>query len=632
VRIVESNSETFLKVAQIVKQESDRRLSLSSLLKALGQKEQPEENIPRPLELWLGEEDPAKAIVLCFESLIKYWLAEEIRTNPGLEQKLESEGFPSMAAGTDSSGRRRQEGFAVHRLQDLFERIPELGGGTPRDLQPAIRAAIHSGAGARNSFLHSTRLEASLESRYVHIMYDACFVLALYLTNPGKLREILHTGDGRPQHGRIVLAESLQPKTESEKEREWLGQDFEAVAYAEGVDEGYILRTRAKPRRVKGRQPEAAHAEGPARTAVRPRPALTIAPADWGHDESLSKYLQYMRGTRGVRGLHSLLMGELVSDELRDALHERAQLEGYRGTREDVLLEVCVEEPDLVNFLVSEFARHQLRRAYEEKSGTKVESTAKAEEMAEEFLEILGFSRIGRMRGLRNCGDTVRRAEKKMKFSHELRDVAGCVSEAAKEIEFLVSSYVRFLSQAIFQKPPEVFFKENYWIESELEYSRASLGTAVRHLQQMMKHLSAGNISDQTVLERMGDLSLPPRSLPEGLVKISRLRNIFAHDKEQDLPKPSETRQRAAEFFAAAKKWLEFFGDGSETPLFPRVIRIEQINLDRWGRRTNMAVDDRGDSEKIFTDEILRPGALYFMHPLSNPTRVDPVLVQAGAL
>ena len=45
-----------------------------------------------------------------------------------------------------------------------------------------------------------------------------------------------------------------------------------------------------------------------------------------------------------------------------------------------------------------------------------------------------------------------------------------------------------------------------------------------------------------------------------------------------------------------------------------------------------MAVDDRGDSEKIFTDEILRPGALYFMHPLSNPTRVDPVLVQAGAL
>jgi hypothetical protein len=67
-------------------------------------------------------------------------------------------------------------------------------------------------------------------------------------------------------------------------------------------------------------------------------------------------------------------------------------------------------------------------------------------------------------------------------------------------------------------------------------------------------------------------------------------------------------------------------------PLFPRVIRIEQINMDRWGRRTNMAVDDRGDSEKIFTDEILRPGALYFMHPLSNPTRVDPVLVQAGAL
>jgi hypothetical protein len=148
----------------------------------------------------------------------------------------------------------------------------------------------------------------------------------------------------------------------------------------------------------------------------------------------------------------------------------------------------------------------------------------------------------------------------------------------------------------------------------------------------MMKHLSSGGIVDQTVLERMADLNLPPKVLPDGLGKISRLRNVFAHDKEQDLPKPSETRVRASEFFAVAEKWLEFFGDGTETPLFPRVIRIEQINMDRWGRRTNMAIDDRGDSEKIFTDEILRPGALYFMHPVSNPTRVDPVLVQAGAL
>jgi hypothetical protein len=147
-----------------------------------------------------------------------------------------------------------------------------------------------------------------------------------------------------------------------------------------------------------------------------------------------------------------------------------------------------------------------------------------------------------------------------------------------------------------------------------------------------MKYLSGGPISDQTVRERMRDISLPPRGLPEGLVKISKLRNVFAHDKEQDLPKPSETRQKAAEFFASAKKWLEFFGDGTEAPLFPKVIRIEQITMDRWGRRTNMAVDDSGDSEKIFTDEILRPGALYFMHPLSNPTRVDPVLVQTGAL
>jgi O-acetyl-ADP-ribose deacetylase (regulator of RNase III) len=411
VRVVESNREAFLKVAQIVKQESDRRLSLTSLLKALAQKEEAGKDDTTTLDLWLSEEDPAKAIALCFESLANQ-IPEEVKATPQLGEKR----------------------------------------GTPRDLQPAIRAAIHSGSGARNSFLHNASLEASLESRYVHIMYDACFVLSLYLTNPEKLREILHAGDGRLHQERTRTEESLYPKTEEEKQKEWLGEDFEAVARAEGVDEDYIARADSKPLRLKSLKSQAVLKEDSGCSS-------SIASDHGRHDDAHCKYLQYMRGTRGVRGLHSLLMGEMVSDEMRDALHERAQIEGYRGTREDVLLEVCVEEPDLVNFLVSEFARYQLRMAYEEKSGTKIDATVKAEEIAKDFLEILGFSKISRIRGLTTCADVVRRAGKKMKFSHEVRDIAGCVNEGAKEIEFLISSYIRFLTQAIFQKPPEVFLK-----------------------------------------------------------------------------------------------------------------------------------------------------------------------------
>ena len=34
--------------------------------------------------------------------------------------------------------------------------------------------------------------------------------------------------------------------------------------------------------------------------------------------------------------------------------------------------------------------------------------------------------------------------------------------------------------------------------------------------------------------------------------------------------------------------------------------------------------------ETIFTDEPVRPGETYLMYPLSNPLRVDPILVPAG--
>ena len=59
---------------------------------------------------------------------------------------------------------------------------------------------------------------------------------------------------------------------------------------------------------------------------------------------------------------------------------------------------------------------------------------------------------------------------------------------------------------------------------------------------------------------------------------------------------------------------------------------IDAIRLDRWRRRVVRAVSDEGVVETLFTDRPLHPGELYLMHPLSNPLRVDPVLVPAGEI
>ena len=64
--------------------------------------------------------------------------------------------------------------------------------------------------------------------------------------------------------------------------------------------------------------------------------------------------------------------------------------------------------------------------------------------------------------------------------------------------------------------------------------------------------------------------------------------------------------------------------------MFPRVLRVTEIRYDQWSRRLAQAESEDGSIETIFCDHVLRPGEIYFMHPRSNPIRVDPLLIPAG--
>jgi hypothetical protein len=59
---------------------------------------------------------------------------------------------------------------------------------------------------------------------------------------------------------------------------------------------------------------------------------------------------------------------------------------------------------------------------------------------------------------------------------------------------------------------------------------------------------------------------------------------------------------------------------------------VHTITIDQWGRRTVVAYRDDGQRETIFTDQELVAGLVYFMHPTTNPLRVDPLLVAAGKI
>ena len=85
----------------------------------------------------------------------------------------------------------------------------------------------------------------------------------------------------------------------------------------------------------------------------------------------------------------------------------------------------------------------------------------------------------------------------------------------------------------------------------------------------------------------------------------------------------------AREFVDGVAGLLAYLAD-PEHRVFPRVLRITEIRYDKWRRRLAQAEAEDGRAETIFTDNAIRPGEIYFMHPLSNPIRVDPLLIPAG--
>lgn len=62
--------------------------------------------------------------------------------------------------------------------------------------------------------------------------------------------------------------------------------------------------------------------------------------------------------------------------------------------------------------------------------------------------------------------------------------------------------------------------------------------------------------------------------------------------------------------------------------IYPMVIRIDKIIVDQWNRRHIEAKTAEGCTEMIVCDKAVEPGGTYFMYPLSNPFRVDPILIE----
>lgn len=331
-------------------------------------------------------------------------------------------------------------------------------------------------------------------------------------------------------------------------------------------------------------------------------------------------------GTGPVRAFHRFLLDAMDEGGLRELIDE-LKAEGYRGDDELILMEYCVRMEDPVEFLCREFTRHALRVEVERRAGRAESEKESIQELAARLLVSFGYPERTFPRGIDTVLRTLRARMGQVAFmSHT--EMIGAVTDASSELEYLMLVFLRFLCQAACGLSPEEFFKgERSLLDRKLE--QCSLGKLLELLEQVMKRLDSGRTP--RILQLAKDFGALRSFMATRSQDITKLRNQLAHFNRSGTDEPSihSIRKDTLGFFMVAIGFLEGLGE-REKRVFPHIVRVDRLIVDRWGRRYYEGTSELKRPERLFTDMELEPGRLYYMLPLTNPLRVDPILVCAG--
>jgi O-acetyl-ADP-ribose deacetylase (regulator of RNase III) len=364
---------------------------------------------------------------------------------------------------------------------------------------------------------------------------------------------------------------------------------------------------------------------GPRSIDVRAFPATPVRPK--AERAAMLSLRSHPHRAEHVERLVTLLL-ELPKDDLED-LKDLLEHSGFRGELELRVREYCTREDPraVLGRLSSARLKAILRDRYQE----DVLPNSSLEERRDRVLHRLGFSVPRPLRGLGSALEELHRHRSEL-ASGDPRKRDGAVIAGAKVLERSVQDLLRFVCLHLFGHGPEHHFKGHVSGAATNDFSKASLGTLLHALERLARELEsmsrdAGPQEAHPFRELKGPLTAR-RLAPDGVDQIARLRNVFAHaDSREGGPKVSA--KDASDFFDLSIRLLNHWR--ADDSVYPTVIRIERITIDAWNRRVIEAVTPEETKEFIVSDRPIEPGATYFMYPLSNPMRVEPVLIEFGA-
>lgn len=351
----------------------------------------------------------------------------------------------------------------------------------------------------------------------------------------------------------------------------------------------------------------------PERTPDRPREMSRLSAAHTHQAPHVERLVDLLDGLDGAEA------GDL--DEWMDSL-------GYKGGRRLRLKELCIrQEPQDI---LMRFGAARLRGLLRSEFDLAMDAQMTPLRLADRLLSACGFKGIPEPRGLESALADITRLKPSLGLS-ESHDRAGIVLEVAGRLERVVGDLLRFLCLQIHGAGPERHLK------GRANYDGRALSSVTLGMLLTLQHELAKEI-DSSESGVVADLNGPvtserviPADFSRIMGAITPIRNAFAHaSEEQGGHTGAETSlDSAREFLKLTEDLLVFWRD-TEPRIYPQIVLVETITIDRWNRRLIMAKTDAGAEEAIVCDHEIHPGRLYYMLPRTNPFRVDPILVEFG--
>jgi hypothetical protein len=316
------------------------------------------------------------------------------------------------------------------------------------------------------------------------------------------------------------------------------------------------------------------------------------------------------------------MLATLPSEDRDDLLHKLDEM-AHRGDDDKRLVEYCMRiDPAII---LDELGARQLRTLLRSRFGIEAKRTDPIRALRDRLLLQLGFKIPPNPTGPASTLAALNRLRSELGTASS-DAIRGKVLNGSAQLERTIRDLLRFLCLYLFGNGPEKHFKGQISGAAAGDFSKATLGTLLHCLEMLAKQIDelAKSQDDSKALRELGAPLSATRLAPEGLVGITRLRNAFAHFEAER--SEHDHRDNAREFFNLAEGLLEHWIHATP-PIYPTIVVIEEIKLDRWNRQIVTARTEHNQAELIVSDDQLKPGEAYFMYPLSNPMRVDPILV-----